>query len=68
LDSDPLLGVGVALGMVMLGTSHTTHASTSTIVAVANVPKDSNEFEDSEPDIVVHVKDPISSSGDEFDD
>jgi hypothetical protein len=67
---DPLVGVGVAPGMAHASTSHATCASTSTTTAVADVPEESDESEDSEPedDLVAHVEDPISSSGDEFDD
>lgn len=52
------------------------HASTSfearasTTIAVADVLEEFEEFEDSEPedDFVTHVENPISTSGDEFDD
>jgi hypothetical protein len=49
---------------------HATRASASTTTAVADVPEESDESEDSEPedDFVAHAEDPISSSGDEFDD
>jgi hypothetical protein len=54
----------------MVSTSRAASASTSTITAVANVLEEFDNSEDSNPDDVpvAHVEDPISSSGDEFDD
>jgi hypothetical protein len=70
LDSDPLVGVGVAPGMAHASTSHAIRASTGTTIVVVAVAKESDESEDFKPDddLVAHVEDPISSSGDEFDD
>jgi hypothetical protein len=77
LDPDPLVGDGVAPGMAHASTSRATwpsraSASTTTVTTVANVNEDSEseESEDSEPedDFATHADDPISSSGDEFDD
>jgi hypothetical protein len=49
---------------------HATCVYVSTTTVVAYVSEEFKEFEDFEPkdDFVAHVKDPISSSGDEFDD
>jgi hypothetical protein len=55
LDDGPLVTLG------MTGTSHAT-TSTSTV----DVPEESNEFEPKDG-LIVHVKDPISNNGDEFD-
>jgi hypothetical protein len=61
--------------MAHASTSHArqpTRASTSTTttIAIENVLGEFEEFEDSEPedDFVTFVEDPISGSGDEFDD
>jgi hypothetical protein len=53
--------------MAHASTSHETPASASTTTRVVDVLE---EFEDCEldADFVAHVEDPISSSGDEFDD
>jgi hypothetical protein len=56
--------------MAHTSTSRAARASTTTTTTIANVPKESKESEDSnlEDCFVAHVEDPISSSGDEFDD
>jgi len=60
LDFDPLVGVAPSM-------SSTSHASTTTTSIVAYVLEESNksELDDS---VVAHAEDPISSSGDKFDD
>jgi hypothetical protein len=43
LDSDPLVGVGVAPSVAHASTNHATRASIGTTIAVADVPKEFNE-------------------------
>jgi hypothetical protein len=76
LDSVPLGGAGVseAPSMAHASTSRATRPTrafaSATTTAVEDVPEESEEPEDSEleDDFVAVVDDPISSSGDEFDD
>ena len=65
LGLDPNVWVGVAL--VIAGTSHAAHASTSS--AVLDVSEESDDSNDSELEdgFIADVEDPISRNGDEFD-